>query len=139
MQPNSLSLIMIFSAMFSLFLALFAYKNRKTPAMLSLSLLLVAATVWALGYGLELAAANLQSMKIFTAFAYLGIATIPVFWLIFVARYTGNDGWLSSPTAQAPYLAASKASPEPVAASSGKRARRRGPNSRKAPWTSRNS
>jgi len=86
---------MLFSAMGSLFLSLYAFKSRKHPAMCNLSLLLMAATVWALGYSLELAVTNLQLMKIFTTFTYLGITTIPVFWLIFVARYTGNDGWLT--------------------------------------------
>ncbi len=95
MQNNSLSLLMFASAMGSLFLSLYAFKSRKYPAMFNLALLLMAATVWTLGYSLELASTNLQTMKLFNTFAYLGIATIPVLWLIFVARYTGNDGWLT--------------------------------------------
>lgn len=95
MQNNSLSLLMLASAMGSLFLSLYIFTRRKYPAMFNLSLLLMAVTIWALGYSLELASTNLQTMKVFTTFAYLGVATIPVLWLIFVARYTGNDGWLT--------------------------------------------
>ncbi len=95
MQNNMLSLLMIFSALTSLALSLSAFKRRYNPAMLNLSLLLAAVTVWALGYSLEIAATSLQQMMIATTFAYVGIATVPVLWLTFVARYSGKDGWLT--------------------------------------------
>jgi len=95
MQNNTLSILMLCSAMGSLFLALYTFQSRKNPAMLNLSLLFMAVTTWALGYSLELASTSLPLMKFFTTFAYVGIATIPVLWLIFVARYSGNDGWLT--------------------------------------------
>ena len=34
-------------------------------------------------------------MIVFASFAYLGIASTPVLWLIFAARYSGNDNWLT--------------------------------------------
>lgn len=95
MQNNTLSILMLCSAMGSLFLALYTFQSRKNPAMLNLSLLLMAVTAWALGYSLELASTSLALMRFFATLSYLGIATIPVFWLIFVARYSGNDGWLT--------------------------------------------
>jgi PAS domain-containing protein len=95
LQNNTLSIVMLVSAMGSLFLTMYIFQRRKNLAMLNLSLLLMAVTVWALGYSLELASTRLQLMKFFATFAYLGIATIPVFWLIFVARYSGNDSWLT--------------------------------------------
>jgi diguanylate cyclase (GGDEF)-like protein len=95
LQVNSLSLLMLFTALISLLLSLYIYKRIKNPAMFNLLLILVAVTVWALGYGLELSTTNLQYMKIFLIFSYFGIATIPVLWLLFVARYAGKDGWLT--------------------------------------------
>jgi PAS domain-containing protein len=94
-QNNTLSILMLCSAMGSLFLALYTFQSRKNPAMLNLSMLLLAVTAWALGYSLELASSSLPLMRFFATLSYLGIATIPVFWLIFVARYSGNDGWLT--------------------------------------------
>jgi diguanylate cyclase (GGDEF)-like protein len=94
-QNNPLSILMLCSAMGSLFLALYTFQSRKNPTMRNMSLLLMAVTIWALGYSLELASINLQLMKFFASLAYVGIATIPVLWLIFVARYSGNDGWLT--------------------------------------------
>ena len=34
-------------------------------------------------------------MMVFASFAYLGIVSTPVLWLIFAARYSGNDSWLT--------------------------------------------
>lgn len=95
MQNNMLSLLLIVSALISIALAFFAFKRRYKPAMLNLSLLLAAVTVWALGYSLEFAADSLRQMMIAATFAYVGIATVPVLWLMFVARYSGKDGWLT--------------------------------------------
>lgn len=96
MNFNYLSLLMIVSSIISLFLSLYAWRKRRDNlAVLSLSLLLAAATIWSFGYGLEVASTNLAQMKIAAVFAYIGIATIPVFFLIFAARYSGNDAWLT--------------------------------------------
>jgi diguanylate cyclase (GGDEF)-like protein len=95
MQNNMLSLLLIVSALISIALAFFAFKRRYKPAMLNLSLLLAAVTVWALGYSLEIAADSLRQMMVAATFAYVGIATVPVLWLMFVARYSGKDGWLT--------------------------------------------
>jgi PAS domain-containing protein len=95
MQNNMLSLLMIFSALISFALALSAFKRRYKPAMFNLFLLLAAVTVWSLGYSLEIAADSLQQMMVAATFAYVGIATVPVLWLTFVAHYSGKDGWLT--------------------------------------------
>lgn len=62
--------------------------------MLNLLLLLGALTIWAVGYGFELASASLSSLKLSVIIAYFGIATGPVLWFLFIARYSGNDGQL---------------------------------------------
>lgn len=94
-QLNSLSQLMLYSAIVSFLLSLYIYQRRKNPAMLNLFLLLIAVTVWTLSYALEIAATSLQQMKLFTIFAYFGIVNIPVLWFLFVTRYSGNDGWVT--------------------------------------------
>lgn len=52
--------------------------------------------VWALSYGFELSSSTLDEMLFWINFEYLGIAFIPVFWLLFISRYTGKDKWLTN-------------------------------------------
>lgn len=57
-------------------------------------MLMVSVGIWSLFYGLELGCRDLETIKIFTAISYLGIASLPVFWLVFAARYSHCDSWL---------------------------------------------
>ena len=58
---------------------------------------MIGVTIWALAYGLELASSELRAMLFWAQIEYIGIATIPAFWWIFVAQYTGYDRWLTRP------------------------------------------
>ncbi len=60
MQVNLLSQLMFLSAIISFLLSLYTWKHKKNPAIFNLSLLLIAVTVWTLGYGLELATTKLH-------------------------------------------------------------------------------
>lgn len=95
MNLNLLSLLMMGAAIIPFFLAWYAWQRRHFPIGLSLFLLMLAAAVWAFFYGVELSLNRLSSMQIAVTLQYSGIATICVFWLIFAARYTGNDKWLT--------------------------------------------
>lgn len=59
-----------------------------------MSLLMASVSLWSLLYGLELASRNLETIKLLTAVSYLGISGLPVFWVVFAARYTHLDDWL---------------------------------------------
>ena len=95
MRFNLPSLLLMGSSMISLSLSFYAWRRRQNAAVLTLSLLLAAATVWSFFYGVELALTDFTAIKIFTAAGYLGIAAIPVLWLIFAVRYAGHGGWLT--------------------------------------------
>jgi signal transduction histidine kinase len=89
------SLLMIGASLLAIFLSFYTWKRRYNEAFLSMSFLMVSVAVWCFSYGLELISVSLTQMKILTVFSYAGITTIPVFWLIFTARYSGNDNWLT--------------------------------------------
>lgn len=91
-----LSYIFIGTALISLFLSYFAFVNTKNSANKPLSLLLVSVSLWSLFYGLELATDNPALLSVYISLEYLGITTIPVFWLYFAATYTGSDSWIST-------------------------------------------
>ena len=95
MNVNYPSILMIASSVTSLFLSLYAWKHRDEYAVFPLFWLLAVTTIWSFCYGVEVSSTDLTQMKILNSFGYLGIAMIPVLWLIFAARYCGKDHWLT--------------------------------------------
>lgn len=87
-------IFLVISALLTALLGAFAWKHRTTPSGKAFSLLMAAASIWALCYGLELFADHLLAMWIALLLSYAGIAFVAVAWLFFVARYTGLDHWL---------------------------------------------
>jgi hypothetical protein len=53
---------------------------------------------WSLAYALELGSANLAVKTLWAKVQYIGIVIVPVGWLVFVLRYTGQDKWLTRRT-----------------------------------------
>ena len=77
-------------------LALLAWKRRSSPGAVPLIILALAATVWILGYAMELGS-GVQATKVLWAKAqYLGIVTVPTAWLAVTLHYTGRESWLGS-------------------------------------------
>lgn len=87
---------MIVSSIISLFLSLYAWRHRDGHALFPLFWLFIVTTIWSFFYGVEVSLTDLTQMKIMNSFGYIGIATIPVLWLIFAATYCGKDHWLTS-------------------------------------------
>jgi PAS domain S-box-containing protein len=61
---------------------------------MALLVLAFAATLWSVGYALEIASPDLPTKLFWAKIEYLGIIVIPLAWLIFSAQYSGNTGWL---------------------------------------------
>ncbi len=90
--------LMVFSFMITLFVFLLIWKRTENSMGISLPLLILSSGVWSLFYGLELMSYNHQIINLFTSLSYIGIATIPLFWLFFTARYSRMDGWINGYT-----------------------------------------
>ncbi len=58
-------------------------------------LLLVALAVWSGGYALEFWVAGLGAKVFWAKVQYIGIVTVPVAWLAFGLRYSGNGRWVT--------------------------------------------
>ncbi|HCE56440.1 MAG TPA: hypothetical protein DER09_01260, partial [Prolixibacteraceae bacterium] len=95
MSINHPAYILIFAAIISLFLAFYAWIKKQTSAGILLSLLLFSASLWSVFYGMEILSSKEELMKIYLFISYFGIASLPVFWLMFAARYSGIDKWLN--------------------------------------------
>ena len=81
----------------SLLMAYTAWRRRRQqssaiPAFVALT---VCTALYAFGYAFELASSTLAHMLVWNKVQFLGVAFIPALWILFAARYTGRDAWLS--------------------------------------------
>ncbi len=85
----------VLAGLITLGLALFVWRRRSAPGAISFVLLMAAVGQWSFGYAGELASSSLETKLFWAKFEYLGIATVPLLWLVFALQYTGRDRWLS--------------------------------------------
>ncbi|HAJ35470.1 MAG TPA: hypothetical protein DCL15_07235 [Chloroflexi bacterium] len=82
--------IYIQTALLAAAVAFFAWRRRATPGSMALAGLLAAAALWASMEAVENAAPTLETKIMASKISHIGIQTLPVFFLIFVLRYTAN-------------------------------------------------
>lgn len=93
-QFTSYTFPVLASAVISSVLALTAWYRRPAPGATPFCLLMLAMTVWSLGYALELASPNVSSAFFWDDIAVLGAICVPTLWLIFTLHYSGRARWL---------------------------------------------
>jgi signal transduction histidine kinase len=86
----ALALAPLFAAAVSLALALYVWQRHPAAGSRMLALLAASAGLWAFGYGLELASLDPESLRFWVRVQYLGIASTPLFWFLFVRSYLGD-------------------------------------------------
>lgn len=94
-QYSPLPPLLLISATLTAVLAVIAWKNRRSPGGVALTIFLSAATIWSAAYALEFSAADLESNLLFTDIEYFGIAVIPIAFLAFALSYTGREHLLT--------------------------------------------
>lgn len=87
-------LLLIISAGLGFFLAFFIFRYRKAPGSQALSILILGASIWSLGYAFELLAPSLNSKLFWEKTEFFGIVIIPLAWFTFVAQYLGYPRWM---------------------------------------------
>jgi diguanylate cyclase (GGDEF)-like protein/PAS domain S-box-containing protein len=95
-RPNAVALTLLIPGLISAALAFYAFNIRNISGSRVFGFVMLAISVWSFAYGAELACLNLEGMMIVVEFEYLGIATIPVLWLILTLLYTGRQKWVNS-------------------------------------------
>ena len=88
--------VLIFGAVVSLALAIYAWRRRATQGGVALTVMFLIISYWTATYALELAGAGLATKLFWAKIEYLGIASSPVVWLAFTLDYTGRGRWLTS-------------------------------------------
>ena len=88
-QYSPYVLPLIAAAIASGWVAVYAWTNRRASGgALALAWLALAITEWAVGYVLEIAGADLLTKMMWGKVQYIGIAAVPVFWLVFAINRT---------------------------------------------------
>lgn len=59
------------------------------------SALLLAASIYGVGYGLELGSASLAEKLFWLKIQYIGISFLPAFWNVMIIKYVGKEQWLN--------------------------------------------
>jgi diguanylate cyclase (GGDEF)-like protein/PAS domain S-box-containing protein len=90
-QASNYPLVFIVTAIVTSFAAYLTFRRRAIPGRNSLTLLLIAVAEWSAGAAFEIAAVNIPAKVFWSKVEYLGTASAPVFFLIFILEYTNLE------------------------------------------------
>jgi signal transduction histidine kinase/PAS domain-containing protein len=90
-------LLLLVAGAATLAIAVVGFARRDAPGGGIFFLLMLACTHWSWGFALELWTSDIATKLLWARIEYFGFVSVPVLWLIFTARYTRRDGWLSRP------------------------------------------
>lgn len=82
------------SGLMAMFMGIIIYQ-RLGGASKWFGILMLSIAIWSIAYSFELSSVTLKQMLFWINFAYVGIALMPAFWVIFSIHYTGNSKWLT--------------------------------------------
>jgi len=92
---NAVTLSLAVPALIAGGLAFYAFTRRPVVGSRVFAFLMLALCVWSVFYGVELSCLQLEGMLISAVLEYLGIATVPVLFLILTLLYTGREKWVT--------------------------------------------
>lgn len=89
---NAYAYFLIFFGALTLFLSWYAYR-RDHGAVRIFGLMMLSNAIWSIAYGFELSTSNLADAKFFIDIEYIGITTLPLYWLLFCLKLSGKERW----------------------------------------------
>ncbi len=75
-------------------IAYYAWRRRSVPAAKSFTIFMIAAIIWSTGMLLSTVSATQRAQSLWMQISHLGVIIMPVAWLAFTLKYTGQDRWL---------------------------------------------
>lgn len=91
------TVFLMLGALISAGVSVYAWARRNTPSAPALAALAAAIAEWSFCYALEIAGADLATKLLWGKLAYIGIATVPIFWFIFALNHANQARRLSHP------------------------------------------
>src|SRR5215813_9362923 len=96
MDIHPYTLLSLFSALISLIASFSAWRRPKgTPGSLLLSLLLLSMAIWSGSYSTRWMDISIEAKSFWLNVMFLGIASLPTLFCLFVIALTRNDAWLT--------------------------------------------
>lgn len=89
-----LSIILLAGGLLALFLGIEIFR-KKSKSTRWFGLVMISIAIWSISYGFEINSHSLDSISFWINLEYLGIATLPAFWIIFVINYADKSQWLN--------------------------------------------
>ncbi len=86
---NVFSLILISAGLLTFYMSLTIFR-KLGGAVYSFGYIMGAIALWAISYGIELSCTSLDAMLFWVNVEYLGIASLPALWMVFVLTYIGK-------------------------------------------------
>ena len=94
-QYSPYLLPLVGAALIAGWVAAYVWTRRSTRSAPALTLLALSIMIWSAGYALEIAGANLPTKVFWGKFQYIGIVTVPLFWIIFAYNYANSGKQMS--------------------------------------------
>ncbi len=95
-HENAVYIIALFMAGgITCLISLYAVIRHTRAGAVAFACLMLASTIYAFGYALELTNTTLLGMLFWIKVEYLGISVLPALWIIVVLQYVGKGQWLS--------------------------------------------
>ncbi len=85
------SVLLIFSAIILANLSIYSLKRREVAGSLAFSLLMMGFCIYSVGYAFEIISTDLETMKFWVSFEYIGISYIPFLIFLFINQYSENN------------------------------------------------
>ena len=84
------------SALISVILAIYIWRNRNTVGAASLAIMMFILFEWEVSYIFELAGTNMEAKLFWEFIRFIGVVSVPIAWLVFALEYTGRQVWSST-------------------------------------------
>src|SRR5215211_3104105 len=96
MQPllHPYTVYLFLSSLLTLIASFIAWQ-RKAPGSVTLSLLMVAMSVWSGAYSLQWVPLHEQIKLLAPYMTYLGVLAVPFLFLVYALQFSNHENWLS--------------------------------------------
>ena len=75
--------------------AIYAWKNRNVRSAVPFAILSTAIAGWTVAYTFQLTAVDIEWKQLFANVQYIGIAIVPVAWLMFTVDFSTSVSWFN--------------------------------------------
>ena len=91
----SYAIAYLVNAFFAALSCYFAWRRRSIPGVTAFVFLMLAIVAWTSFQTLEVMAVETWAKILWAKLGYLGIGSVGILWLLFSARFSNQDGWIT--------------------------------------------